>query len=230
LATAQLALAQGIRVVGLGRQREALDEVGAMFTELFTPAVCDVTDPDQVEEVLDTVCATVGTPDLVVNAAGISEPLSLLECTPSSWDRTIEVNLSGTYFVSRSSALRMSETGHGSIVNVGSNLSSDGAADFVSYCASKAGVVGMTKALAIELAPEVRVNVVCPGPVDTPMLANEFALSQDAELAEREMIEQVPLKRLAKPAEIAELILFVGLSGGFMTGSVVEIDGGVTSE
>ncbi len=111
-------------------------------------------------------------------------------------------------------------------MNIGSNLSFYGIPGYVSYCASKAGLLGLTKAMAAELAPKVRVNLLCPRPVDTPMLRAEFALEPDPEAAWLDAVDQIPLRRIAEPKEIADAICWL-LEAPWATGSVVSLDGGI---
>lgn len=142
----------------------------------------------------------------------------------------IDTNLTGVFNVCRAAGLRMNADGHGSIVTIGSELGLIGAAGYVAYCASKGGVVMLTKALAVELAPSVRVNCLCPGPIDTPMLKYELTFVADPETARREGVERVPLKRLAAAGEIARAATWIGGDdAGFATGAVVSFDGGTTA-
>ena len=168
-----------------------------------------------------------GAPTLLVNAAGIDGPVALNDLTPDVWNEQISVNLSGSFFVARETALVMADGG--SIVNLGSELSFLGMGLFVHYCASKFGVIGMTKAMAMELAPRIRVNAVCPGPVDTPMMDAELEWFPDPVATRKAATERVPMKRFATPEEIAETILFVAVSMPFATGSAISVDGGTTA-
>jgi NAD(P)-dependent dehydrogenase (short-subunit alcohol dehydrogenase family) len=162
-----------------------------------------------------------------VNAAGIDGPVALADLTPDVWNEQIAVNLSGSFYVARETALVMADGG--SIVNLGSELSFLGMGLFVHYCASKFGVIGMTKAMAMELAPRIRVNAVCPGPVDTPMMDAELEWFPDPVATRKGAIERVPMKRFATASEIAETILFVAVSMPFATGSAISVDGGTTA-
>ena len=119
--------------------------------------------------------------------------------------------------------------GAGAIVNVASDLASMGVPGLAHYCAAKAGVVGLTRALAVELAPVVRVNAVCPGPIDTPMLREGLAQEADLQRALREKAATVPLGRLADPAEVAAAILFLAFEGTFATGTTMAFDGGTSA-
>jgi NAD(P)-dependent dehydrogenase (short-subunit alcohol dehydrogenase family) len=122
----------------------------------------------------------------------------------------------------------MVERKAGTIVNIGSEMSFIAMAQYAAYCASKAGVLGLTRALAAEFAPHVTVNAVCPGPVDTPMLESEFEWFGDATQARAETEERVPLGRIATASEVAELIVFTALKAPYSTGAAFRIDGGTT--
>ena len=225
------------RLVGRGA-RVALwarraDEIAALAEELGESAVavpCDVSDPEAVDAAARESEDRIGLVNGLVNSAGIADPLPLAEIDAEAWNRTIGANLSGSFYPCRAIAQRLrAEEAEGSIVNVGSELSAMGIPSYAAYCASKFGVVGLTKALADELAPRIRVNVLCPGPIDTPMLAGEFALAPDPEQARAEENERPPMKRLAQPGEIADAAVWLLADARFATGSVVPIDGGTTA-
>jgi NAD(P)-dependent dehydrogenase (short-subunit alcohol dehydrogenase family) len=166
----------------------------------------------------------------LVNAAGLADPRPLAELDAEAWHRTIGVNLSGSFFPCHVIAQRLrSEGAPGSIVNVGSELSAMGMPSYSAYCASKFGVIGLTKALAAELAPDIRVNALCPGPVDTPMLAGEFALAPDPERARAEENRRPPMARIGQPGEIADAAVWLLADATFATGAVVPVDGGTTA-
>jgi NAD(P)-dependent dehydrogenase (short-subunit alcohol dehydrogenase family) len=137
--------------------------------------------------------------------------------------------LSGTFYVAREAALHMRRSGGGSIVNVASDLASMGVPGLVHYCAAKAGVVGLTRALALELAPLVRVNAVCPGPIDTPMVRAGLEAGPDPIEARRLKESTVPLNRLADPDEVAAAIYFLAVEGTFATGTSMAFDGGTSA-
>jgi NAD(P)-dependent dehydrogenase (short-subunit alcohol dehydrogenase family) len=191
------------------------------------PIACDVTSVDSVAAAAQVIDEQVGTPFGLVNAAGISLPQRLGGLTSDNWQRTIDTNLSGTFYVSHAVSTLMTRSDvEGSIVNIGSDLCFYGMAGYVSYCASKAGLLGLTKAMAAELAPKVRVNLLCPGPVNTPMLKAEFDLEPDPAMASQGAIDRIPLGRFAEPQEIADAICWL-LEAPWATGSVVSLDGGV---
>lgn len=209
------------------------DELAALADELGDPATavpCDVADPDAVTAAARESESRIGLVTGLVNAAGIADPRPLSELDAEAWRRTIAINLSGSFFPCREIALRLrNEDAEGSIVNVGSELSAMGMPSYAAYCASKFGIIGLTKALAAELAPRVRVNALCPGPVDTPMLAGELALTPDPERAREDENQRPPMRRIAQPGEIADAAVWLLTEARFATGAVVPIDGGTTA-
>ncbi len=187
-----------------------------------------MTKPDQVKTFVEEAANRLGGLDVVVNSAGVAMPVRLEDLDAAEWRRVLDSNLSGTFYVARAAGLLMRVAGSGTIVNIGSELSFMGMPMYAAYCASKAGVIGLTKALAAELAPEVTVNAICPGPVDTPMLDGEFAVSGDAAKALDETITRVPLHRLATAHEVALGILYLATDASYATGTALGLDGGST--
>ena len=236
-ATARLFASEGASLALVGRRREPLEALAAELGKgrvLAIPA--DVTVPAEVTAAVDRAWSRLGGLDALVNCAGIAVPTRLEDLTPALWQATIDVNLSGTFYVSREAGLRMAAAGSGTIVNISSELGHVfGMPTHAAYCASKAGVVGLTKALAAELAPNVTANTVCPGPVDTPML--DAALEQycalygvaDREQARTATVERIPLRRLATPEDVAQAILYLVADAPFATGATLELDGGTTA-
>jgi NAD(P)-dependent dehydrogenase (short-subunit alcohol dehydrogenase family) len=226
-AAARALAAAGAAVALLARRREPLEALAAELGEdAALPLVADVADSDQVDAAVAATVERFGRLDAVVNSAGVSIPASLADTDDTTWRAVIDANLSGSFFVARAAAPHMGEGG--SIVNVGSELSQIGMEMYVAYCASKAGVIGLTKALAVELAPRVRVNAVCPGPVDTPMLAAEFELF-GVEEALAETLARVPMGRLANAEEVAAAILYLTADAPYATGTALALDGGATA-
>ena len=229
-ATAELLVQKGARVGLIARRADVLSALAAKLGPAATFAVADVSDDLQVATAVTALADGLGGIDIVVNAAGICTPAPVETLTPAIWRNLIDVNLSGTYYVARETALRMRRDGRkGVIINVGSELSLMGMSMFVHYCASKFGVVGMTKALAAELAPDIRVNCVCPGPIDTPMMDAELEWFPDPVAARTAAIARVPLQRFATPEEVARSILFFAADAPYATGSVFSLDGGTTA-
>jgi NAD(P)-dependent dehydrogenase (short-subunit alcohol dehydrogenase family) len=230
-AVARRMSAAGAKVVLVARRRAELEVLADALGDGSLVRVTDVADPIAVRSTVLTAASHFGRLDIVVNSAGVTAPAALADADADNWRLHIDVNLSGSYYVAREAGLLMRAAGGGTIVNVGSDLSTTGAAMFVPYCAAKAGIIGLTRALAVELAPTVTVNAICPGPVDTPMLAAEFELlgEKGAAAARAEMLGRVPLGRLATAAEVADGIFFLAAQAPFATGTTLELDGGITT-
>jgi NAD(P)-dependent dehydrogenase (short-subunit alcohol dehydrogenase family) len=227
LAVARRVHSDGGSVALLATRAHVLSDVVAELGARAWAFPTDVSDAERVDESVQAAFDALGDVNLVVNSAGVFlGPAGLDEMRVADWDRTIGVNLSGTFYVSRAAALRMQG---GSIVNVGSELSLMGMSQYVDYCASKAGLIGLTRAMAAELAPRgIRVNAVCPGPVDTPMMDAELEAFADPQAAREGALDRVPLKRFARPEEIADTILYLA-GAEFATGSIVSVDGGTSA-
>lgn len=226
-AAARLFAARGSRVGLIARTRDALEARAAELGDAALVLVADVSDPAGIAAAVDALEDAFGRVTCAVNCAGVCRPVALEDLDPPTWREVIDVNLSGSFFVAREVGLRMRARDGGAIVNVGSEMSALGAGDYVAYCASKAGVLGLTRALAAELAPSVRVNAVCPGPIDTPMLDAEFACSGDPDAALAETNARVPLGRRGTADEVADAIVFLATSS-YATGSALALDGGST--
>lgn len=228
-ATAKLFAGRGARVALLARREDQLDRVAREIGDSARGFVADVSDAESASTAVRAAIDAFDGLDVVVNAAGVAGIAELAEVDARSWNDIIGTNLSGTFFVAREAGLHMREAGGGAIVNVASDLASMGVAGLVPYSASKAGVVGMTRALAIELAPLVRVNVVCPGPIATAMLRAQLDQQPDPEQALREKESTVPLNRLADPDEVAHAIWYLGVEATFATGTSMAFDGGTSA-
>lgn len=227
-AAARAFAGDGARVALVARRAEALEALADELGDAAIAHPADVADSDAVEAVVAMVGDSFGGLDVVVNAAGVGMPTPLGELDPDGWQEVIDVNLSGTFYVAREAGLKMLAGDGGTIVNIGSELSSIGMAFYAPYCASKFGVIGLTKALAAELAPAVRVNAVCPGPIDTPMMDAELDWYPDPEATRIEATERVPLKRFAAPEEVVEAIRFLAFDAPYATGATLPLDGGTT--
>ena len=170
-----------------------------------------------------------GALDVLVNCAGVFAERSIEESDEAFWDATLAVNLTAAWLLARALLPALRER-VGVVVNVASDAAFLGYAGSAVYCASKGALVGLTRALAVELAPEVRAIAVCPGPVATDMMREAMAAAPDPEAARAAWADPTMLGRIAHPAEIAEAILFAASpAAGFATGSAWLIDGGATA-
>jgi acetoacetyl-CoA reductase len=191
--------------------------------DLAIPLVaCDVTDRDACARAVEKIEAELGPIDILVNNAGITRDAMLHKMTPEAWDAVLAVNLTGLYNVTRLVAPGMRERGFGRIVNVASVNGQKGQAGQANYAAAKAGVIGFTKALALEFARKgVTVNAVSPGYTDTEMVA---AVPKPVL---EEIISAIPVGRLGRPEEIARCVAFLAADeSGFMTGETLNVNGG----
>lgn len=228
-ATAKLFARRGARVALLGRRQEELRRVVKEIDGFAYAVVTDVSNPRSARNGVRSAIHALGGLDVAVNAAGVAGYAALEDLDERRWTEVLDTNLSGTFYIARESALHMRKSGQGSIVNVASDLAAMGVAGLAHYCAAKAGVVGLTRALALELAPNVRVNAVCPGPIDTPMLRAGLESEENPALALQQKESTVPLSRLADPDEVAAAIYFLAVDGTFATGTSMAFDGGTSA-
>lgn len=224
-ATAKLFLMRGARVaaVDLKWSKQASDELSSA---LIIQADVSV-ESDCIAAVAQTHKAFASL-DVLVNCAGITRRASVVDTTAQEWDQVVNVNLRSVYLMSREALKLMLPKKMGSIVNIASGWGLIGGGRAAAYCASKGGVVLLTKAMAVDHGPDgIRVNCVCPGDTDTPMLryeAQELGFSADALL---NAAHSRPLGRAGRPDEIAEAIAFLaGPASSFTTGTAMVVDGG----
>ncbi len=200
------------------------EEVGGTYVHV------DVTDKEQVDALFRAAKDTYGSVDIAFNNAGISPPEddSILDTELEAWKRVQDVNLTSVYLCCKAALPYMLEQGRGSIINTASFVAVMGAATSqISYSASKGGVLSMSRELGVQFAREgVRVNALCPGPVNTPLLRDLFA--SDPERAERRLVH-VPVGRFAEPEEMANAVLFLASDeSSFITASTFLVDGGIS--
>ena len=219
--------AEGARVVVADVDAEAGKAVAAEVDGLFIPV--DVTDEEQVEELYRAAAAAFGTVDVAFNNAGISPPDddSLLVTGLDAWRRVQDVNLTSVFLCCKHAIPYMQRQGKGSIINTASFVAVMGAATSqISYTASKGGVLALSRELGVQFAREgIRVNALCPGPVNTQLLRELFA--KDPERAARRLVH-IPMGRFAEPEEIAAAVAFLASDdSSFVTASTFLVDGGI---
>jgi NAD(P)-dependent dehydrogenase (short-subunit alcohol dehydrogenase family) len=192
----------------------------------------DVSRESQVYELMRQTVDKYGRIDVLVNNAGIELARKATDTTEKEWDRLMDVNVKGVFLCSKAAVGEMRGTGGGLIVNVASELGLVGGTEIAAYCASKGGVIQLTKAMAIDHAADnIRINCICPGPINTPLLHRIIESSADPESERQITIEKTLLKRLGEPEEIANVILFLASEeSSYMTGTVVVVDGGLTAQ
>jgi NAD(P)-dependent dehydrogenase (short-subunit alcohol dehydrogenase family) len=217
----------GARVILVGRSIERLTETHSVLQTAGLESeiqCCDVTDDSQV----DKVFAAIPRCDVLINNAGTNIPQAFLDVASSALDDLLGVNVRAVFKVSQAAARRMVPQGSGVIVNMSSQMGHVGAARRTVYCMTKHAVEGLTKALAIELAPfGIRVNSVSPTYIETP-LTRPFL--DDPEFRENVM-HSIPLKRLGTPSEVAAAVLFLASpSASMITGTSLRVDGGYTAQ
>jgi 3-oxoacyl-[acyl-carrier protein] reductase len=232
-ATAHLFADEGARVVvvDLGAQRVAavVDEIAAVHgADAALGCPCDVTVHADLRRVVDETIAWASRLDIVVNNAGVSLPTSAFQDEAefeTNWARTLDVNLTSHARLIRLAVPHLVESGEGRIVNIASTESIVATAGLAAYAASKAGVTGLTRSLAVELGRQsITVNCICPGPIDTAMTA---PIPQDAK--DTYARRRVPLRRYGKPEEVAHMTLNLCLpSSSFVNGATISVDGGMT--
>jgi 3-oxoacyl-[acyl-carrier protein] reductase len=187
---------------------------------------CDVSDDRAVREMMSTVEQRFGRLDVLVNNAAMTHfvPHNDLEgMKEEMWDRILDVNLKGPFFCTRAAAKLLTAGEGGAVVNVSSVAAELGLGSSIAYCASKAGLNTMTKSLARVLAPKVRVNAVCPGPIDSRWI-REGNPNWDI----HQMVANFPLPKPSQPSDIADAVLFLAVGTKMATGQLLTIDGGQT--
>ena len=232
LATAHAFLSQGANVVIHGRTKESVDKALNNLPEgtKFSSCSGDLANVETCVKVVSTAIESLGGLDILVNSAGRFALKSIEDSYPSYWDEIMNINVRGTYYTSRASltALRASR---GCIVNLASVAGLQGYSQQTVYCASKGAIVNMTRAMAMELAPEIRVNCVCPGIVDTDMTRRAYAFGSQPGDGELEKLGNWnPLKRIGTVEDVTNAIVFLcAKSSHFITGISLPVEGGSTA-
>lgn len=213
---------QGATVYAADINLDALEETVAGLGERGRVQHCNVTDEASVRAAFERIVADCGRLDILVNNAGIGSHDAFVDTPLEHWNRVIAVNLTGAFLCSREAARLMSKAGSGAIVNLASTAAMTGEGPS-HYCASKAGIMGLTRSTARELAASgIRINTLVPGPTDTPMMADIPSVWMDA------MVKAIPLGRLCQTDEIARVASFLASDdASFITGQNIAVNGGM---
>ena len=223
LATARRLAVEGVQVIVFDKNQRALEQVLEAAPEIVGGVHVDVSDPEEVASAYEQVDARMGGIDILVANAGISYRTPFLEITPAQWNQVLATNLGGIFYTAQQAARRMMRNAEGGVILMTASTNGiTGHPLYADYNASKAGVILLARTMALELAPTVRVNAVCPGYVLTAMQRAEYT---------PEMLEQVnnkiPLGRHATVEEVAALFTFLASrEAAYMTGQAISIDGG----
>lgn len=229
LAAAHLLIKEGYRVIITGRNEKRGQQAQQALGEAAAYIPCDVRNPQDCTRLGEIIRRDYGKLHALINSAGIYLEKSIDATTEDDWTNIIDTNVKGTYFVTKAVVDSLRAAGNGAIVNISSDAGVNGNYFCSAYCASKGAITTMTKALALELAPNIRVNCVCPADVDTPLTESQLP-EEGREEARREMESLYPLGRIARPEEIAEIIAFLASDrASFVTGAIWLADGGLTA-
>jgi 2-hydroxycyclohexanecarboxyl-CoA dehydrogenase len=232
-AVARRLLLDGVNVVVADLRGDATDHMKLVAQKVgarFVPVVADVTQYTQVQDVGGRALSEFGRLDIWVNNAGWDRIVPFLSTSPDDWDRLIDVNLKSVIYGTRVGLEAMVDRkAEGAVVNIGSDAGRVGSSGEAVYSAAKGGVIAFTKAVAREVARHgVRVNCVCPGPTETPLLAEIFGSAEGAKVIES-IKRGIPFRRLGTPEEVAAAVRFLASpEASYITGQVLSVNGGLT--
>jgi NAD(P)-dependent dehydrogenase (short-subunit alcohol dehydrogenase family) len=219
--------AAGARIACVGRTRETLDAVVRQVTEAggtAIPIVCDISAPEQVTAMVETVATVLGGIDILVNNAAVYARREWTEITPDDWDGILATNLKGYFLCAQSAFPHLKASGNGRIINVSSVTFFGGTPMLLDYVASKGGIVGFTRALAREIGPDgITVNTISPGAFPT----DAEKIHPDQEGYNQHILNMQAIKRRGTPEDMGNLVVFLaGDTASFITGQLISIDGG----
>ena len=223
--------AEGARVAVVGRNFErgaavvrAINQAGGS-AQFFA---ADVTSDDAVRGLVQAVLQRFGMLDIVVNNAGLSVPGTVVDTTPAQWDQVFAINVASAYLVSHHAMPHLLARRSGSVINISSEAGLKGLKDRAAYCAAKAALVGLTKAMAVDHSGDgVRINCICPGTVETPMVSRLIAEHASPQAMKDAFLQRRLTPYLGTPDDIAEAALYFALPGNrYATGAILSVDGG----
>ncbi|MBR0794958.1 SDR family oxidoreductase [Bradyrhizobium jicamae] len=226
LATARLFAAQGARIAILDLDESAPREAAASLGEDHVGITCDITNRDACRRAVDAALRAFGHVDVLINNAGVTQPVKIMEIDPKSWERVLDVNLRGVLYLSQAVIPHMRQRARGSIACMSSVSAQRGGGIFGGphYSAAKAGVLGLAKAMARELGPDgIRVNCVTPGLIQTDITGDKLTDAMKAEI-----VKGIPLGRLGEAGDVANIYLFLASDlSEYVTGAVIDVNGGM---
>jgi 3-hydroxybutyrate dehydrogenase len=224
---------EGARIAVAARTAEQVEQVATEIGNEAIALVCDVADPESVAHMFSQMRERLGEADILVNNAGVAESATLVNTTDELWHRHLSINLSGTFYCTRAALPAMLKKGWGRVINIASIAAKAGAPYIAAYSASKHGVLGLTRSIALEVATTgITVNAICPGYVDTEMVSRgvEQITSKTGRTAEEALDtlkKMSPQNRLVTPEEVAAVaLLLASEEGRGITGQGINIDGG----
>jgi NAD(P)-dependent dehydrogenase (short-subunit alcohol dehydrogenase family) len=225
LATAKRFVDEGAKVVIIDWNKKDLENISSVIPEIKGGVYADVSNPEDVEAAFRKIDNILGGIDVLISNAGISFRNPFLKISYEQWSKVLRVNLDGMFLCAKEAIIRMKKQLSGVVLLTGSTNGTEGHSYYADYNSSKAGVILLAKSLALEFAPWLRVNAICPGYVLTPMQKAEYT---------PEMLEvinsKIPLNRHAEPKEVASLFAFLASAeAAYITGQAINIDGGETA-
>lgn len=229
-ATARELSSRGAHVVIVDRNSDLAEEV-ANEIDAMPPVIGDVSESAFCDSAIRIAVETYTRLDVLINCAGIIVRADATETTDDDWQRILNVNINGVFYMSRAAVHQMRGQGCGAIVNFGSIWGDVGAAGVVAYCATKGAVHQITRAMALDhVGDGIRINAVSPGEVNTPMLAYGRSSPPTAEDLQNLANETIPMRRLAEPIEVARVAAFLASDeASYMTGAIIPVDAGYTA-
>jgi NAD(P)-dependent dehydrogenase (short-subunit alcohol dehydrogenase family) len=225
---------EGAKIAIAGRRSDRLASVAREIEAASSEAValgCDVTDPTAVQSALQRTEHRFGRLNIVVNNAGATIVATAENTSDEDWNRIIATNLTGTFMVSRAALSALKRAGGGTIVNIGSILGVVSRKDRAAYCAAKAGVSGLTRAMALDhAADKIRVNCICPSIIETDLGAEVMSKNPDAQAERAKRIAEIPIGRIGTPEDVAMMAVYLASDeASWITGASFPLDGGLTA-